>query len=394
MCNYQTNFTRGMIKLCDGRFLFHMLHSKPLAMLLSCTGSNVPIPLLFRENTQTLYANTLPLYSSKNPKLSIIRLIISTYPYVLNSSLVVGYCQNNILIVHKSPVISCRDYVDAPIKISNTLMICSTQDMLDAKPVTHTHICQLTSIDKLKVVISEDCSNYCNHVSTFSSKGAMVLQKDIKPLLKITPEINIEEDEDTTDTEYAELFFAIKSTSLRLGQCPASSFNTIITMSKSQNNLNLFEKSTLTPIQTLFIKHVLLKKMGLENCITDFQNLYNPHLSTISESQLLEFKNLVVEAKGRVEDIMFALNSISQATFSKPVLQGTDVKCVMLMEKYFWMFPPIDPMNSIHFAAAIVKIICQGVSFTKLTKFLSQYMILDKGSPNNNMLKIYALLTS
>ncbi|AMA67380.1 tegument protein UL88 [Vespertilionid gammaherpesvirus 1] len=390
-------FTNGMVQLADKSYIFHMIHSRPLAVILGISGNDVPSSVLFSTFSDTA-SNCLSLYSQSKPMLSMVRLILSVHPYALNSQLMVGFKQSNgVMVIHRDPVITSSDHKDTIIKVPTTVMSCSNRDMSDAKPLSVSMCGKLMFSASNKQVIIDESLNEC---FTFSSHKPVSKHKIkhkstalLKPILK---KPLVHDSSHVTSFKNAQIFFSLQDFSnLQIGTCPVVSFNTILVMARSQNSLVICTDDSINRYQMLFLKHVVLDSMCLESCMQHFMDIYENRVIPITAEQHLSFNNMVKSLKDKLEDATFALNSIEDAQFHQRVVAN---KChpsnILLMEKYFLMFPPKDKKNSINFAAGILEIIFRGTSFNKVVTFLKNYMEIKDTTPENNMFKIYALLTS
>nr|BEG23014.1 homolog of EHV2 ORF23 tegument protein UL88 [Macronycteris gammaherpesvirus 1] len=387
-------FSKGTVKLKNGSILFHVVHSKPLSILLNYDSSDVPVPLIF-SLFSGVYTNSIPLYCPQNPKLSMVRLLLSTHPYALKSNLQVGFKQSNgITVLYKTPVVNFMDFDEEPIKPMTTLMICTKEDMSDAIPLSNDMLEQITKQTSKKQVIIDETKN---QLFLFDfSKDLCVKKKHINTTQEPKPIIKHVQQPENDLMKYCQLFYTIANHNLVIGSCPAVSFNTILVMSRSHNSLNICPNdTTITPKQQLFLKHLILKQMGLENLMSDFNILYNGHLEPTTPNQMEKFHILVYDLKEKLENAVFLLNTICQHKFTRPISTARcSLSNLMLMEKYFLMFSPRDKGNAINFSAAIIDLVFKGVNFNKLLKFLQKYMVIQTTTAENNMFKIYALLTN
>lgn len=392
----------GLVQLSPTQFLFHNIHSKTLAILAGLEGCNsVPLPLLFKKyfNDST---TSMPLHHQQDPTISMIRLIVSPYPYSLRSTLLVGFTQpNGVLVVFRNPVITSADFENTHIKVPSTLMICSSPSMEDATPLSEEVSSKIIFTDKIKRVLIDETKNSCLEfdatvpISNKNKKATKSCESKQSPKSILKWAVNNSLINRKSETYlHAQIFYAIFSHSLQIGQCPAVPFNTVFIMSRSQNSLCLVPEAKLSSLQNLFVKHVLLHRMGLENTICNFEALYNPHIQEINSEEEAAFDVIMDKVKTRTEDIIFCLNTISQNVFSRPVKYTSAPQQIKLaMEKYFLMFPPTDKENTINFSMGIVDIICKGTEFKTIIGFLSRYMEIQENAPEKNLIKFYALLT-
>lgn len=393
--------TNGLIQLTPTQFIFHNIHSKTLAILAGLEGSSsVPLPLIFKKYFEAS-TTSMPLHHHQDPTISMIRIIISPHPYSLKSTLLVGFTQpNGVLVIFRNPVITSSDFKNTHIKVPSTLMICSSPSMEDASPLSEEASLKIIFTNKIKrVLIDETKNSFLEFDDSTPIYPKPKITKDTE--LRQSPKSILKwavrnHDLNRRSEEYlhAQIFYAIFSHSLQIGQCPAIPFNTVFIMSRSQNSICLVPEAKLSSMQNLFVKHVLLHRMGLENTIYNFEALYNPHIQEINSEEEDAFNVIMNKVKTRTEDIIFCLNTISQNSFSRPVLHSNAPQKIKLaMEKYYLMFPPTDKDNAINFSIGIVDIICKGTDFKTIIGFLSKYMEIQENAPEKNLIKFYALLT-
>lgn len=394
--------TNGLIELNPTQFIFHNIHSKTLAILAGLEGCNsVPLPLIFKKYFPDS-TTSMPLHHHQDPSISMIRIIISPHPYSLKSTLLIGFTQTNgVLIVFRNPVIASSDFKHTHIKVPSTLMICSSPNMEDASPLSEEASLKIIFTNKIKRVLIDETKNSFlefNDSTPIYIKPSKItkdteLKQSPKSILKWAVNNNCL-NRRSEEYLHAQIFYAIFSHSLQIGQCPAIPFNTVFIMSRSQNSICLVPEANLSSMQNLFVKHVLLHRMGLENTIYNFEALYSNHIQEINSEEEEAFNVVMNKVKTRTEDIIFCLNTISQNNFSRPVKHtNASQKLQLAMEKYYLMFPPTDKENAINFSIGIVDIICKGAEFKTIIGFLSKYMEIQENAPEKNLIKFYALLT-
>lgn len=397
-------FEDGALITGDGHYLFHVVHSKTVSVLLDQPGPTIPLPHLFRKFRSSGGGDSsteLPLRGNVNPKLSMLRLILSPAPYATNCRLVVGHLQDNsVPVMHRTPVVTFEDYFSEPVKVPTTLMIAEDRDLTHAKPLSEDPaetfkflaLCKKVVINENKNTILE-FDDFVNQTATPFSPTPFQ-SRPRKSILKT------QQDADTpaelaSALLHCQIFKAIGSKQPQLGNCPATAFNTITIMSRSQNSLDLFPRTGLKKHQQLFLKHVVLHRMGLESVLSEFITLYQGELTAVSEEEVSDFNDLVGEVKRKVEDIVFFLNSICVHKFAHTFSPGRiRASTKMSLEKFFLMFRPRDYDASLLFGSTIVDLICADESFNKLIKFCSTFMPINDAAKDTNLLKIYSLLTS
>ncbi|UTM05505.1 tegument protein UL88 [Equid gammaherpesvirus 2] len=406
-------FLNGMVKVAEDAYLFHVIHSKSLAVLMGTANSDVPLPLLFSKFPGSP-TNAIPLYCYERPRLSLARLILSGHPYALHSELEIGFADaGGEITVYRCPIVKYTDFRDEPVKADCTLMFSSREDMSDATPLTEDLYPRIGSRCKIKHVTIDESKNQ----SFFFDKDAAIRAPapcspalcspapgsppppappaaPAKPIIKC--QLEPVDEELARFTGYARIFHAISTHSPKIGSCGAASYNTVLIMTRSQNSLRVLPRDgSITPRHNLFLKHVILKEMGLENSVQDFEVLYGDHLGPVTRQQAEEFRETVRGLRCKLEDCVFVLNSVCAAPFSKPVAAGsTGPHTLLLLEKYFLTFNPRDKANAINFGAAVTELIFGGVPFTKILAFVQKFIEILTETPEDNMFKIYALLTN
>ncbi|CAA45646.1 unnamed protein product [Saimiriine gammaherpesvirus 2] len=195
--------------------------------------------------------------------------------------------------------------------------------------------------------------------------------------------------------KYAAIYKAIAKHPLVLGKCPSRPYHTINVMTKSQNALILTPSMDINKTQHLLLKHSLLDYIGLKSNMAQFEALYGSVLEPMTSKEMLSFQDLFFETKRRTEDIIFVLNTICEHRFVHPVRASVTPQVFKdIVEKYFFLFPAKDKSNSINFAASVVEIICNGEPFSKVIQYVNAYMDIKEHTTMNNLIKIYALLTT
>lgn len=379
------------MQLSPNKYLFHVLHSATLANLLHLPGTRVPIPTLFQH--YGVFQHSMPLHLPDSPNLSLLRLLLSPHPYALKSTLVVCMLHRGALTVFRAPVITSAEFPEATIKLPSTLMMCSTEDMSDARPVSEADLKSLATPSK-RVIINENKNNCVMFHPDMKIKmrGPKPHQPPTKSILKLSRSA-VEELHRTTQHYHACLFYTISSHTPQPGRAPLGPFNTVMILSKSQNSINLLPNVRMCPIQRMFVKHVILQRMKLENSLAEFRALYDPHLVSIDSQARETFEAYVTQGQRALENIIFCLNSVCGACFPKRVLAAANAELLLAAEKYFLMFPPRDKPNAIPFAASIVELICKGTSLSKVLRYMAKYMDIKECVPEDNLVKAYSLLT-
>lgn len=391
----RARFVSGAVLVSTNKYIYHVLHSKTLCMTLDHPGDSIPISVVFAK-IDKLATSSCSLHAKNNPGISLIRILLSSHPYIQSSSLSVGHQQaNNIIILYQQPVVLTQDYGANPIKINSTVMVSNDYTSLDgAVPLADDlTFGEMVYASRVKSVsINENLNIHKEFDPDITLESSMINVAEAgKPIIKKSVFYNTDK---KTSKLHAQIYYAARHHAPEIGKCPVGPFNTILIMCKSHNTLQIVPSFKLNHIQRLFVKHVILFRMGLENCVEDFVQVFT-NLQNLQDSEVECFEHLVGVAKAQVEDIVFALNSISMHVFQKPVTNKKDHWAIKLaLDKYFLMFPPKDKLNAINFGAGIIDIICSGITFEKLVKFLSKYLEIQETAKETNLLKMFALLST
>ena len=180
----------------------------------------------------------------------------------------------------------------------------------------------------------------------------------------------------------------------KLGNAPAAQVSNVLIANRSHNSLRLVPNPDLLPLQHLYLKHVVLKSLNLENIVQDFEAIFTSQSDTISEAETKAFEKLVEQAKNTVENIVFCLNSIcSTSTLPDVVPDVNNPNISLALEKYFLMFPPSGTiMRNVRFATPIVRLLCQGAELGTMAQFLGKYIKVKKETGMYTLVKLYYLL--
>nr|QRE02506.1 Tegument protein [Otarine gammaherpesvirus 4] len=483
VCADGARFEHGMLRLSENEFVFHMLHSKTLAAVMGVPGSSTPVPTLF-ANLAPDADTTTSLYVNGNPMASLIRIVLSPYPYALESKLVVGFVRHNgVLMLYRTPVVETNEHKTSETRVPCSLMLSRHADLSGAEPLPFDADGRLEHVDHMKCVRIDEKHNtqrefYKNDPPIFASvictyepyvhtidrvyitkKADSTVVPANKSMLDDTietcnaatannsPYTNKEKTADlalatnTADVEHnaeltatqtpnlptirsilrqvqkhnwlpisetinddvrnvqAHTFYAIASTGPRFTHCSSQALNTITVLGRSHNSVQLLAAEELTPTQRVYIKHVLLQRLGFENSIEDFYAVYRNTNMDIQQNETTQhkvdtFERLLRMAYTQVKDAIYCLNSVAANHFTQPICDdGQREQLRLAMEKYFLMFPPIDRKNATVFGAAVVSHVCHGARFERILSFMSQYMKVYEKQSDTDVVKMYALLT-
>lgn len=395
-----STFRNGYLQLSPSKIIFHVLHSKTASVMVGLPGPTVPLPHIFKLLGDGKSETDLDLQGAGNPAIAMLRMLVSPTPYTLHSSLSIGYIQKNgIPIIHRTPVIRCKDQSSEPIRIASTLMICDNAEFANATPLSEEESEKIKFVSSCKAVVINENLNKVIEFDEFLNQSERAYfpssAQPGKPIIKAPAPTGGADPAVPPDSVYhAQLFAAVGQGLPKIGECPATPFNTVMVMGKSQNTLNLLPKSKLSPLQHLFLKHVVLHRMGVENILPDFVSLYDSQVQAVDPIDVNLFEELISTLTMRAENAIFFLNSICDHKFDRPIGAGGTEATRTALEKYFVMFRPRDLENSLNFAATIVDLMGQGEDFHKLLNFTSRFMKVNDCATDSNVLKIYALLTS
>lgn len=393
-------FTQGLMRAAPDKFIFHNLHSRTASILVGEPGPSVPMPKIFQRFGNAKHHADLDLRGRRtDPAIAILRSLISPAPYLPNATLSIGFVQQNgVPVIHRTPIVRYAGGSSEPIKIPTTLMVADNSELLDARPLGEDaeYNIKFSTICK-NVVINENLNveiEFDDFINQGSARYTPSSAAPGKSIIKHTPSAFDPSISKEESTYHAQLFQAISSHQLIPGDCPASPYNTILVMNNSQNNFEPLLQENLSATQNLFLKHIVLKRMGLENVVADFIALYDRHVHEADLSTVEHFEQLVKKMTSKSYDAIFLLNSIGEAKFQLPIKEGGRDSTRAAVQKYFLMFRPKDHNNAVNCSAAIIDLLSRGEPFQKLVNFLARFMPINNNAPDSNVLKIYALLTS
>ncbi|AAT00017.1 JM40 [macacine gammaherpesvirus 11] len=180
----------------------------------------------------------------------------------------------------------------------------------------------------------------------------------------------------------------------QIGESPITAFNTVTIMQRANNSIMFLPNLKLKPIQHLFLKHVLLQRLGLENILFHFKMLYANTCKAAAPYQREYFESMLSRVKQRLEDMVFCLNSIESHNFQKDfkVTSRAPQQLLTATDKYFLMFPPQNRDLAIQVGAEVIESICDGTPLFEVLANLNPRVTIQKET-GNNLLKFYALLT-
>ncbi|AIA62060.1 orf23 [Alcelaphine gammaherpesvirus 2] len=384
----------GAVPLPSDKYVFHLIHSRTLCMALSLPGVDLPVPVLFNR-FKAESPSECSLHSDKDVALSLVRILLSRHPYVLSSLLVVGYQQRReTVVLYNHPLIRTQEFGISEVKPPCSLVVGPNPMSAEGTVPASTELpcCELVVASEFKTVWINEAANQQMEFSPQDTISVpSVLGVPSKPIIKQPHFLPVCKE---TATLHAQLFYAAGLGFPPISSCPASSFTTLAIMCKSHNSINLVSEVNIKPRQLLLLKHVLLTRMGLENCLQDFIQAYAESLAPVSDDQMAHFEKVLSMARERAEDIIFILNSVAAYSFTDSVCSSNNNSTLYkAMQKYFLMFPPTDQKNSVPFAVDIISIICKGVSFSKVVAFVQRYIPIQEKVGSTNQLKMFALLS-
>lgn len=394
-------FTQGLMRATPDKFIFHIIHSRTASLLVGESGPSVPMPKIFQRFGTSKQHTDLDLRGSRSdPAIAILRSLLSPAPYLPNATLSIGFVQQNgVPVIHRSPVVNYAGGSSEPIKIPTTLMVADNAELLDAHPLGEDAEDYIKFSTICKNVIINENLNMEIEFDDFLNQGDVRYVPSTatpgKSIIKHNAQSTFGPTFSKEDSIYhAQLFQAITNHSLVPGDCPASPYNTILVMNNSQNSFEPLQEEKISSIQNLFLKHIVLRRMGMENVIDDFVALFDCHVSEADQSAVNKFEYLAKKMTNKAYDAVFFLNSIGDAKFQLPIKESGRESTRAAVQKYFLMFRPKDYANAVNFSATIIDLLSRGEPFQKLVHFLSLFMPINNTASDSNVLKIYALLTS
>ncbi|ATA58252.1 BTRF1 [Eptesicus fuscus gammaherpesvirus] len=175
---------------------------------------------------------------------------------------------------------------------------------------------------------------------------------------------------------HALIFEALVASPPRAGRGPASAFYTVTVMARSQNSIPLAARLSLTPMQRLFVKHVILHRLGLENVLDEFETLYAPLLARptrgtapAARTATRAFERAVALALLQAQVCVRALDDAAASAppppsggndggsgRAAPGVPGPGIE--IGLEKYFLMFCPENRLSAARAGAAVVRSVC------------------------------------
>nr|QJC19176.1 hypothetical protein [Bovine gammaherpesvirus 4]WIV69321.1 hypothetical protein [Bovine gammaherpesvirus 4] len=392
----KASFQGGMVNLGNGTFLYHLIQSPSVTNIVTeKDGTSVPTPTIFSYCGGTTSTNSIELFSTTNPRISMLRLLLSPLPYITNCHMDIGFTtKQGHVILFKTPQIRTAEFGYVPLKLPSYIMVTKSQLMKNSMPLEMDAATMALTAPYKHVSINEEK----NSVVMFdSSKPIKDFHKQSspyipRPIIKLTIP-----GQDTPPNSHrvleAKLFNAISLYPPKHGHGPEGPLRTVTIMTRSQNSLYFLPQCNINPVQHLYLKHLLLYRLGMESVYATFETLYVHHVADVSCDQIT-FETLMQCIQRRVEDAVFCLNSIQQHIFQESVNpDDTNPRTRTAMEKYFLMFAPRDRKNAINFAASIITRICSGEPLTKVLLYMAKYMDIKQDLDDDTFIKIYALLT-
>lgn len=391
-------FIHGAVHLPSGQLVFHTIHSPTLASALGLSGENVPIPALFRASGLNV-RESLPMTNIRAPIISLARLILAPNPYILEGQLTVGMTQGNgIPVLFEQPIIKVKCGPESHIKAPSQLVIAEDSCLDQIAPFSASEHPAFSMVESVKRVRVDEGANTRRTIRELLDIPVTVLSSlnlsPTKSILKKPPEPQPEPQPSFDPTPYARVFYDIGRQVPKLGNAPACQVSNVLIANRSHNSLRLVPDTNLLPLQHLFLKHVVLKSLNLENIVEDFEAIFTSQEDTVSEAETGAFVKLVEVAKTTIENIVFCLNSICSASSLPDVVPDVNNPNISLaLEKYFLMFPPSGTiMRNVRFATPIIQLLCQGAELGTMAQFLGKYIKIKKETGMYTLVKLYYLL--
>ncbi|ALF03267.1 BTRF1 [macacine gammaherpesvirus 10] len=391
-------FVHGAVHLPSGQIVFHTIHSPTLASALGLSGENVPIPALFRASGLNV-RESLPMTNIRAPIISLARLILAPNPYILEGQLTVGMTQDNgIPVLFSQPIIEVKSGPESHIKAPSQLVIAEDSCLDQIAPFSASEHPAFSMVESVKRVRVDEGANTRRTIRELLEIPVTVLSSlnlsPTKSILKKPPEPQPEPQTSFDPAPYARIFYDIGRQVPKLGNAPACQVSNVLIANRSHNSLKLVPNTNLLPLQHLFLKHVVLKSLNLENIVEDFEAIFTSQKDTVSEAETGAFVKLVETAKTTIENIVFCLNSICSTSSLPDVVPDVNNPNISLaLEKYFLMFPPTGTiMRNVRFATPIVQLLCQGAELGTMAQFLGKYIKIKKETGMYTLVKLYYLL--
>ncbi|AJE29664.1 ORF23 [macacine gammaherpesvirus 12] len=405
----------GAAQLSNSEYVCHVVYSSALAAMVGLPGPAVPLPLLFKK-FGTFYANMMPLYAPNRPDLSMLRIMVSPHPYALNSCLCVGTEDGERgILLFRTPVIRSSDFEDTPITVNSKLVIADNASFLHCRPFTAPEIektppIPLTNMKQVQEIEKTTPANLTNIKQLTINELANTMQeydpnappssRDAPQRVKVSPRSILKRPptvlspDERPDCLLADIFFTMGLRQPQIGESPITAFNTVTIMQRANNSIMFLPNLKLKPIQHLFLKHVLLQRLGLENILFHFKMLYANTSKAAAPYQREYFECMLSRVKQRLEDMVFCLNSIESHHFKQGFKASgrAPQRLLTAADKYFLMFPPQNRDLAIQVGAEVIESICNGTPLSEVLADLSPRVEIKKET-GNNLLKFYALLT-
>ncbi|ADW24364.1 hypothetical protein RHVP.23 [Cricetid gammaherpesvirus 2] len=366
----------GAIVLKNGTKLFYAAKSGRLAALLGQSGDKVTSEQLFSKFS-TKEPLKLCLLDPLDPGISILRLIVSKTPYILNSFLIFGEEGPNSYSFRRDPVIVTNMVnEDDPAKKFELMYI--TDRMTEPKPFPKRIVPALFPSVHATVTFPRCHVQSPRPSAYYSSILKKTMIKDAPPGC------------DLTSLKIA-LMFKILETARLSSNHP--DHRAILIMDHSHNNLDLFPNTAMTSVQKLFLKQVVLARCGLESMCEIFYKNFIDSYQAVDDDYTQEVEKYLLHVKISVENCIFCFNTI--ALIPKPETPFTTGSCpafLKMAKRYFSLFPPKDKDTAVIFGATVLEQVCKGTTFEVLVKILSKYADINH-RPKASSIKLYTLLT-
>lgn len=320
---------------------------------------------------------SMPLVSTSNPLLSIVRLMVSPKPYDLTGVLCFGEDHETHYILRRVAKI-----------------LTMTQEELDTICDIELHFSSNETLSSNRVPSRLTESIFPGLVPTVHFPQNMILSRGFftggnGPIIK-----HVAQTHHLTSDFVARVFYALKTPQAHAPGA-AQLYRGLQIMNHAHNGLDFFPSdSDINDMQQMFLKHVLLSRKGTDSCAQMFFQAYLPVAPEVLGPEVIERVEL---ALAKIElfanNTVFCMSTIS--TIVRPRIQVTtsaNIKYIRMANKYFTMFPPINKDTAVIFGAAVLDQICKETPIREIVLVLRKYAHVVR-RPHTPTIKLYTVLT-
>ncbi|ACY41097.1 protein UL88 [Wood mouse herpesvirus] len=369
--------TGGEVTLANQTKIFYVIKVPSLCSIVGSTSSG---SVTSQDLFKTFPCGTplsLPLVSTSNPLLSIVRLMVSPKPYDLTGVLCFGEDHETHYILRRGAKI-----------------ITMTQEELDPICDIELHFTSNGALSSTRVPnrLSEDLFPGLVPIVHFPQN--MILSRGFftggnGPIIK-----NVAQPYHLTSNYIVRVFSALKTPQVHApGACQL--YRGLQIMNQAHNGLDFFlNDSDINGMQQLFLKHVLLSRKGTDSCTLMFFQAYLPVAPEDIAQELIEKVELsLVKIELFATNAVFCMSTI--ATIVRPRVEVTtsaNIKYIRMANKYFTMFPPMNKDAAVIFGAAVLDQICKETPIREIVLVLRKYAHVMR-RPHTPTIKLYTVLT-